>query len=198
MAGKGTSTLRLLQWVLLAVGAACASWYGWTTLEIHRHQEEARQAIDRFVIEPPPPPNVEPAPELPPEDTRVIGQIDIPSVRLSAVVVDTDDDDALGFAVGYLPDTPPPWQSGNSAFAAHRDGLFRPLQDVRAGDEISLTTRHGQIQYRVIRTLIVRAKDVWVLGPLPQVDLTLITCFPFTYVGHAPKRFIVQAEKVQP
>jgi sortase A len=80
-------------------------------------------------------------------------------------------------------------------FAAHRDGLFRPLRSIRAGDEIALTTRHGSLQYRVRRTLVVGPRDVWVLGAVPHVDLTLVTCFPFSWVGRAPERFIVQAEK---
>jgi sortase A len=107
-----------------------------------------------------------------------------------------DADDVLEYAIGYLPDTPPPWRPGNSVLAAHRDGVFRPLQDIRIGDDIRLTTQHGDFLYRVRRTLIVDPGDVWVLDPIPRVSLTLITCYPFVYVGHAPRRFIVQAEKL--
>jgi sortase A len=107
-----------------------------------------------------------------------------------------DDENVLDASVGYLPDTPLPWTSGNSAFAAHRDRLFRPLKDIRTGDAIRLSTPHGELNYRVLKTMIVKPKDVWVLGPLPSVDLTLITCYPFYYVGSAPNRFVVQAEKV--
>jgi sortase A len=183
----------MLEWALLVLAAGSVAWYGWTTFQIHRLQNEALQAL-QIVIDPP----RHPVSELTPAaaDSRVLGQIDIPSIRLSAVVVNTDDDEALGFAVAYLPDTPPPWAPGNSVFAAHRDGLFRPLRNLRRGDEITLTTRRGSLQYRVGRTLVVEPHDVWVLGALPHVDLTLITCFPFTWVGHAPERFIVQAEKM--
>jgi sortase A len=110
--------------------------------------------------------------------------------------VNTDDDEALSFAVAHLPETPAPWGRGNSVFTAHRDGLFRPLRGIRAGDEIALTTRHGSLRYRVRRTLVVGPHNVWVLGALPDVDLTLITCFPFAWVGHAPERFVVQAERM--
>jgi sortase A len=195
MRGRRVSAaLRMLEGALLVVGAGSVGWYAWTTVEIHRLQNEARQAFERIAIEPP----RQPISELTPAaaDSRVLGQIDIPSIRLSAAVVNTDDDEALGFAVAHLPDTPPPWARGNSVFAAHRDGLFRPLRDIRAGDEIALTTRRGSLQYRVRRTLVVGPHDVWVLGALPHVDLTLITCFPFTWVGHAPERLIVQAEKM--
>ena len=184
----------MLEWALLVVGAGSASWYAWTTFENHRLQNEARQALERIAPEP----ARQPIGELTPAaaDSRVLGQLDIPSIRLSAVVLNADDDEALGFAVAYLPDTPPPWALGNSVMAAHRDGLFRPLRNIRAGDEIALTTRRGNLQYRVRRTLVVGPRDVWVLGALPHVDLTLITCFPFTWVGHAPERFVVQAEKM--
>lgn len=196
MRGKRSSlALRVLEWALLIVGVSCATWFGWTRLEIRRLQSEARESIERMVVERPRTARADTA--FASGDARLIGQIDIPSVRLSAAVLDGDDDGVLGFSVGYLPDTPPPWQPGNSAFAAHRDGLFRPLEHLRAGDDIWLTTRHGEFHYRVIRTRIVDPSDVWVLSRLRGVNLTLITCFPFTYIGHAPHRFIVQAEKMQ-
>jgi sortase A len=194
MRGSRVSTaLRMLESALLVVGAGSAGWYAWTTLEIHQLQNEARQALEPMALEPPRHPSSDLTPVT--LDSRVLGQMDIPSIRLSAVVVNADDDESLGFAVAHLSDTPPPWAWGNSVFAAHRDGLFRPLRNLRAGDEIALTTRRGSLQYRVRRTLVVGPRDVWVLGAVPHVDLTLITCFPFTWVGHAPERFIVQAEK---
>jgi sortase A len=191
---RRSRSLTAIERTLLVAGVVCVSWYGGRTFEIHRQQDEARRAVARIVVAPARATGVGPPPAL--MDERVMGRIDIPSIRLSAAIVDTDDDEALGFAVGYLPDTPPPWAPGNSVFAAHRDELFRPLQHVQAGDQISLTTRRGSLRYRVLRTLIVRPSDVWVLGAAPHVDLTLITCFPFHYVGSAPQRFIVQAEKV--
>jgi sortase A len=107
-----------------------------------------------------------------------------------------DDEEVLTSAIGYLRDTPPPWLPGNSALAAHRDRLFRPLERIRVGDDIWLATPYGDFEYRVRRTLVVEPTDLWVLDPLPAVGLTLITCFPFGYIGHAPHRFIVQAEKL--
>ncbi|HUK37220.1 MAG TPA: class D sortase, partial [Vicinamibacterales bacterium] len=134
-------------------------------------------------------------PASPPAD-GVIGQLEIPRLHLSAPVKTGDDDSVLDFSVGYLPDTPLPWMTGNSVLAAHRDRLFRPLEHIRQGDEIDLTTTHGDLRYRVVKTLIVNPKDVWVLDPMPNVNLTLITCYPFYYVGHAPRRFIVQAQRL--
>ena len=191
------SVRKAVEAVLLVVAVVCLSYYGWRTFEIHREQSALSREIQRqdrrdgqdgrdgqdTIIPPGPPAD------------GVIGELSIPRLKLSAPVKTGDDDSVLDFSVGYLPDTPLPWTPGNSAMAAHRDRLFRPLQDIRTGDEIRLATRYGDLIYRVTKTLVVDPKDVWVLKPLPHVDLTLITCYPFVYVGHAPHRFIVQAEK---
>ena len=105
-----------------------------------------------------------------------------------------DDERTLRVAVGHLPDTPLPWDQGTTALAGHRDTFFRPLKDIHMGDEVRFVTPRGEFRYRVRRTFIVDPDDVWILSPSPQASLTLITCFPFTYVGNAPQRFIVQAE----
>ena len=95
-----------------------------------------------------------------------------------------------------MPDTPPPWwDHGNVALAAHRDTFFRPLKDIVAGDEIDVVTPRGQFVYDVTGTSIVDPDDTSVLNPTEGPTLTLITCYPFDYIGHAPKRFIVRAER---
>lgn len=109
-----------------------------------------------------------------------------------------DDDATLDMAVGHLPDTPRPWEPGNSAMAAHRDGLFRPLKGIKVGDELRLRTREGDFTYRVRETKVVMPTDLSVLEPTEHNSLTLITCYPFNYVGAAPKRFIVHADRVVP
>jgi len=125
-----------------------------------------------------------------------IGTLEIARVGLSGVVIEGDDDSVLDRAIGHLPDTPLPWQAGNSALAAHRDALFRPLKGVRLGDILRLRTPHGDFDYMVRETLIVKPDDLWVLDPTPVSMLTLISCFPFNYIGHAPERFIVRAERI--
>ena len=187
---KAGRYIYAIERALLAAAVVCLSWYGWRTYDIHREQAlatvQVQQAIAGRDVELPPGP---PA-------NGVIGELEIPRLHLSAPVKAGDDDSVLDFSVGYLPDTPLPWMPGNSAFAAHRDRLFRPLEHIHEGDAITLSTTHGDLRYRVLKTLIVDPKDVWVLKPLPNVSLTLITCYPFTFVGHAPHRFIVQAEKL--
>ena len=70
------------------------------------------------------------------------------------------------------------------------------LKGVRLGDVLRLKTPHGDFDYRVSETLIVKPEDVWVLDPTPVTTLTLISCWPFNYIGHAPERFIVRAERI--
>jgi len=120
----------------------------------------------------------------------------VPRLHLRAVIIEGDDASSLQLAVGHLPDPPLPWESGNSALATGRDTFFRPLKDVRIGDVVSLTTRQGAFKYRVRETMIVNAEDVWILGPTGRPTMMLITCYPFSYVGHALQRFIVRAERV--
>lgn len=137
------------------------------------------------------------APAVPVIVGDVIGRVEVPRLKLSAAVAEGDDDSILGEAVGHLPDTPLPWQQkGNVAFAAHRDGLFRPLKNIRLNDEVRVVTARGDFLYRVRKTQIVDPDDVSVIAPTPSPTLTLITCYPFSFIGHAPRRFIVQAEKV--
>lgn len=81
----------------------------------------------------------------------------------------------------------------NLGIAGHRDGYFRALKDVKPGDVVALTTRGGVREYEVFETLIVEPMDVWVLEPSDTATLTLVTCFPFYFVGSAPQRFIVRA-----
>lgn len=185
---SGRSVLRVVQYLLLVIAVLCLSWYGWKTYQIRRDQARLMTEIEK-TIRP-----VQPVPPVLPDG--VLGQLSIPRLNLTAPVKVGDDEGVLDFSVGYLPDTPLPWMPGNSAFAAHRDRLFRPLKDIHAGDAIKLSTTHGDLNYRVSKTMVVKPQDVWVLGPLKNVDLTLITCYPFYYVGSAPNRFIVQAEKV--
>jgi sortase A len=124
-----------------------------------------------------------------------IGWLEIPRIGLSAAVVHGDTDAILETAIGHLPETPLPWSGGNSALAGHRDTFFRPLRDIRLDDVVRLNTPHGNLEYRVREAFIADPEDVWVLDSTPAATLTLITCYPFHYVGNAPRRFIVRAER---
>lgn len=130
---------------------------------------------------------------------EVMGQIEIPSLELRAVIVQGDSPELLRRGVGHLLETPLPGEWGNVALAGHRDSFFRPLRHIQAGDVITLRTVRGEaFHYRVESTIVVPPTDLEVLSPSNRRELTLITCFPFDYVGSAPNRFIVRAVEVAP
>ena len=120
----------------------------------------------------------------------------IPKIRLEVPVLPGTDDRILDRAVGHIEDTAPPGTDGNSGIAGHRDGFFRGLKDIVPGDAIELDTLDGKEAYRVERTWVVDPQDVSVLDPTSTRVLTLVTCYPFYFVGSAPRRFIVRAVRV--
>lgn len=124
-----------------------------------------------------------------------IANLVIPRIGLSAVVVEGVEDRELKLAAGHIPGTALPGEPGNIGIAGHRDTFFRPLRLIRKDDVIALTIPKGEDQYRVVSTEIVSPDDVEVLYPTSRDTLTLVTCYPFYYVGAAPKRFIVRAER---
>jgi sortase A len=126
---------------------------------------------------------------------KPIGMLEIPRLGLSSVVIEGDDVAALLLGVGHLADTPLPWHGGNSVLAAHRDTFFRPLAGIRRNDVIRFSTADAEFEYVVKETMIVEPTAVEVLDPTEAATLTLITCYPFDYVGPAPNRFIVRAER---
>ena len=128
-----------------------------------------------------------------PAEGESIGEISISRLGLVAIVAQGDTPATLRRAVGHLSNTALPGADGNVVLAGHRDTFFRPLKDVRVGDAITLKTPRGDFEYLVEANSVVRPTDVQVLEPTGGQTLTLITCFPFYYVGAAPKRFIVRA-----
>jgi sortase A len=127
----------------------------------------------------------------------LLGRVEIPKLHLSAVVFQGTDSSILDEGVGHLDGSSLPGQSGNVVLAAHRDTFFRNLKNIRRGDVITVTTPTGVREYSVDSTNVVSPTDMSVAYPTPKPTLTLITCYPFYYVGHAPKRFIVRA-RAQP
>jgi len=120
----------------------------------------------------------------------------VPRVDLAATVLEGSDDATLSRAAGHIEDTALPGQRGNAGIAAHRDTIFRPVRNLRIGDVMTVTTADGAYDYRIDQTMIVNPEDVYVLDPTAHATLTLVTCYPFTFIGHAPKRFIVKASLV--
>jgi sortase A len=117
----------------------------------------------------------------------------IPRIGLEVPVLEGTDEWTLNRGVGHIADTAIPGAEGNVGIAGHRDGFFRGLKDVRSGDILELETLQGSDIYRIERTWIVVPDDVSVLDQTSTRAVTLVTCFPFYFVGSAPERFIVRA-----
>jgi len=179
--------------LLIAVGAIVSMWVTADLLLTISNRRQYEATLERMRSPPAPGAPVAPASLAVGEP---IGTLEIARVGLSGVVVEGDDDSVLDRAIGHLPDTPLPWSTGNSALAAHRDALFRPLRGVHLGDVLRLKTPHGDFDYVVRETVIVEPDELWVLDPTPVSMLTLISCYPFNFIGNAPKRFIVRAERM--
>lgn len=129
------------------------------------------------------------------QDTS-IRKIEIPSIGLAAMVLEGEDEQTLRLGVGHISGTAVPGSSGNVGLAGHRDTFFRRLERIRIGDVISISIDRSTFQYRVASTAVVHPSDVQVLDDTQRPTLTLITCYPFHYIGAAPKRFIVHAELI--
>jgi sortase A len=126
----------------------------------------------------------------------LLGRIEISSIGLSAMILEGTDARTLRRAVGHIPGTPLPGQQGNVSITGHRDTFFRPLRNIRKDDEIRLTTLSGSYRYGVDSIKIVEPEDTKVLDKSDDAILTLVTCYPFYFVGSAPKRFIVRAHRI--
>jgi sortase A len=190
---------QALEWMFAAIGVVCVVWYCAVTFRAAQFQRIESARLDRVVEQQP----VErPTIERPGSSSRkradhsLIGRLEIPRVSMSVMVVNGDDDATLRVAAGHLPDTPLPWELGNSAVAGHRDSFFRPLSKIKLHDTLTLTTPHGEFHYAVSSVRIVEPSDLSVLAQNGRSSLTLVTCYPFSYVGRAPKRFIVRADHV--
>ena len=127
----------------------------------------------------------------------LLGRFEIPRLGLAAMVREGVDPVTLRRAVGHLPGTALPGQPGNFVLAAHRDGFFRELRFVQKGDEIRVRTRGGAFVYRVAALSVVEPSDIEPVESTEAAVCTLVTCFPFDYVGPAPRRYIIKAELVR-
>jgi sortase A len=125
-----------------------------------------------------------------------LGQLRIERLGLDAAISEGDRASVLKRGVGHLHDTPWIGQGGNVALAGHRDTVFRSLRRIENGDVIEIDTADRTIHYRVEKTAVVSADDLSVLQPSGRSTLTLITCYPFTFFGSAPDRFIVRAREI--
>ncbi|MGC9950279.1 MAG: class D sortase [Bryobacteraceae bacterium] len=194
--------LRWAKWILFAGGVAMLAYCGFVLADTWLFQNRERHRLERLLAERHAAAGrvsatAAQAPALQPAVIDgLIGQIEIPRLGLSAIVMEGTDRITLRRAAGHIAGTALPGQPGNVGIAAHRDTFFRPLRNIRRNDIITLTTLLGEYRYRVVSTKIVPPSDIAVLNPSPNEVLTLVTCYPFYFVGSAPSRFIVRAERV--
>ena len=122
-----------------------------------------------------------------------LGILEISAIQLQVPVLEGTDELTLDRAVGHIPGTAPLGETGNIGIAGHRDGFFRGLKDVHVGETIDVYTQRGRSRYVVDEIQTVSPDDVSVLAPRAKPSLTLVTCYPFYFVGSAPLRYIVHA-----
>ena len=125
-----------------------------------------------------------------------VARLEAAAVELKATVLEGSDDRTLQRAAGHIEYTPLPGEPGNVGIAGHRDTTFYPIRKMKTGDRLTLTTASHVFEYEVRDTWIVDPEDIHVLDPTTRPALTLVTCYPFNFVGNAPKRFIVRGELV--
>jgi sortase A len=202
----GKTFLRLvLQWtqrVLFAGGILTLGYCGFVLVDAGMFQHREKQRLEHLLHEEHAakgpstraPASPESLPLIGPDG--LIGRIEIPRIGVAVVVVEGTDKPALRRAAGHIVGTGLPGRPGNVGIAAHRDTYFRPLRNIQRDDLITLTTLRGEYRYRVVSTKVVSPYEVAVLNPDGNEILTLVTCYPFYFVGAAPERFIVRAERI--
>jgi sortase A len=207
------ATLRRSEYLFLIIGFLCLGYVGFAMMRASVYQSyESYRLVESFggrngtpagylrsfwqPVEPPPAISIRQAGPKLVLDPGLIGLVQIPRLDISVVVREGVDDKTLGRAVGHVSTTPLPGSPGNVGIAAHRDTYFRNVRNIRNGDTIRMVTPKGTYEYVVDSLKIVDPKEVSVLDPTPQPAITLVTCYPFNFIGSAPKRFIVRALQV--
>jgi sortase A len=202
--GPSTRPRRFLRWsrnALLVAGVLALGYCGFVLLDAKLYQANQTRRFQQQLESARPP--IAGAKSVSvtkllvaPIAGGALGRIEIARIGLAAMVMEGTDGQTLRRAVGHIRGTPLPGQRGNVAIAGHRDTFFRPLRNVQPDDEITLTTLDGSYHYLVDSTEVVLPEDTQVLDNSGDTTLTLVTCYPFYFVGPAPKRFIVRAHRI--
>ena len=180
-------SLRWMQFLLLACAVFAFGYCGFVLLDSWMFQQQEGQQLDVLLA------NKDAGPALP---GGAMGRMEIKRLGISVVVVEGTSTSKLRHAAGHITGTALPGHAGNAGISAHRDTFFRPLRNVKSSDLITFTTPQGEYNYRVVSTQIVRPEDVSVLKASDHEVLTLVTCYPFYFIGSAPDRFIVRADRI--
>ena len=190
---------KILGRVLILTGALAFACWGYLTLHQIWFQRASNRVLQQQIANASTSaqPDVLQAPVgIPLRHGEMIGRLEIPRVNVSVIVLEGADSGVLDVAAGHIPGTALPGLSGNVGIAAHRDTFFRSLREIRAKDRLSFKTPAGIFQYAVESTEVVEPSNTEVLRQAAGQELTLVTCYPFNYIGSAPKRFIVHARQL--
>jgi len=187
--------------LLLLAGLVSVGVWVWSMVRTAAVQRRESRIFDREVSrlrDRPSPLGARFQGQRPPEMGKdgVIGRLEIPRLHLRSMVREGDGEETLSVALGHIPGTALPGEGGNVGVAGHRDTLFRGLGEIRPKDIIVFQTLRSAYRYQVESTEVVKPQDVAVLRSGGSSELTLVTCYPFYFVGAAPERFIVKARQV--
>jgi sortase A len=175
--------VTVLQRTLLGVGAAALAYAGGSVVYGDVAQHAAARTFDRAPVDG--------HADLAEGDP--VGRLELPRIGLSVMVLQGVSEPTLVAGAGHVPGTPSPGGDGNVVIAAHRDTFFRKLEGVVRGDRIQMATARGRYEYVVESSEVVDPEDTQVMESRARDELTLVTCYPFHYIGSAPKRFVVHA-----
>ena len=193
LATRGRLFLRWTRWFLFIAGALAVSYVALTLLHAKLYQKAAGKALEKQLYE------QEQQKAIPPraaaKEGDLLGQIEIPRLGLKMAILEGTTSPTLRLGAGHIKGTALPGEPGNTGIAGHRDTYFRGLKDIRSSDEIQIQTAAGLSRYEVDWVRIVAPDDIGVLAPSAESAITLVTCYPFHYIGAAPERFIVHARK---
>ena len=190
---------RWLERLLFGAAILLLAYCGFALSDAWLFQRVGERELARLTAEPSDSgvtPAAPPAKAKPETMPGLIGRLEVTRLGVSAIVIEGVSDANLRHAVGHIPGTALPGEPGNSGIAGHRDSFFRPLQNIRLNDIVTVGTMNGELRYRVVSTRIVSPDETSVLEGGQDEVLTLVTCYPFYYVGAAPERFIVRAQRV--
>jgi len=186
--------LRWSQRLLFMTGILALGYVGFTLVDARLYQVSAKRSLENQIQVEKEHPQTQPKPAI--KKGSVLGRIDIPRLGISVAVLQGTSSRVLRLGAGHIEGTPLPGETGNSGIAGHRDTFFRRLKDIRKDDEIQLQTATGLFRYDVESAKVVEPDDTTVLEPsTTENTLTLVTCYPFYFVGPSPKRFVVRAHK---
>ena len=186
--------LRWSQRLLVITGTLALGYVGFTILDARLYQVAAKRSLESQIHFEEKHQESQPKPAVKIGD--VLGRVDIPRLGISVAVLQGISSRILRLGVGHIEGTPLPGETGNTGIAGHRDTFFRELKDIRKNDEIQLQTATALLHYQVDWVKVVDPDDMTVLDPSTfGSTLTLVTCYPFYFVGPAPKRFVVRAHR---